>query len=99
MVIRRVGVASAAKIGGALYAVIGVIVGCVMAAVSLISAGALAGAGNNDMPAWIAPLFGVGAVVVFPILYGVMGVILGALTAVVYNVVAGMAGGLEIEVQ
>ena len=99
MVIRRVGVASAAKIAGAVYAVIGVFVGCLMAAISLINLGAFADGANNGMPSWIAPMWGIGAVIVLPILYGVMGLVVGALTAVVYNVVSGMAGGLEIEVQ
>ena len=99
MVIRRIGVLSAARVAGALYAVIGVIVGCIVAAVSLVSANIMAGAADNDLPSWIAPMFGVGAVVVAPILYGVMGLIIGALTAAIYNLVAGMAGGVEVEVQ
>jgi hypothetical protein len=99
MVIRRIGVASAAKIAGALYAVIGLVGGCIIAFISLVSAGFMANAGNSDLPSWIAPMFGVGAIVVAPIFYGVMGLILGAITAVIYNLVAGVAGGLDIEVQ
>jgi len=98
MVIRRVGVASAAKIAGALYAVIGLIGGCFIAIVSLASAGIM-GAADSSLPSWIAPMFGVGAIVVAPIFYGVMGLIIGALTAAVYNLVAGVAGGLDLEVQ
>jgi hypothetical protein len=97
MVIRKVGVGSAAKISGALYAVIGLIMGAIFAMISILS-GAMATATSNDVPSWIAPLFGVGAIVVAPILYGVMGLIGGAVAALVYNLVAGMAGGLEIEV-
>ena len=99
MVIRRVGVASAARIAGALYAVIGLIIGCIVAMVSLLSANIMGAASQGDMPAWIAPMFGVGAIVVAPIMYGVMGLVIGALTAAIYNVVAGMAGGLEVDVQ
>jgi hypothetical protein len=98
MVIRRVGVASAAKIAGALYAVMGLIGGSIFAAISLASAGLMSST-NSDMPSWLGPMFGVGAIVIFPILYGVMGLIIGALTAVVYNLVAAMAGGLDLEVQ
>jgi hypothetical protein len=98
MVIRRVGVASAAKIAGAIYAVIGLIGGCIVAAISLPSVGLMSTA-NSDMPSWLGPMFGVGAIVIAPIFYGVMGLIIGALTAVVYNVVAGVAGGLDLEVQ
>ena len=99
MVIRRIGVASAAKISGAIYAVIGLIGGCIVAVISLASAGFMSAAANNDMPSWLGPMFGVGAIVIAPIFYGVMGVVVGALTAVVYNVVAGVAGGLDLEVQ
>jgi hypothetical protein len=98
MVIRRVGVGSAAKIAGALYAVLGLIGGCFIAVVSLASAGIM-GAADNNLPSWIAPLFGVGAVIVGPIFYGLMGLVIGGLGAALYNLVAGMAGGLEIEVQ
>ena len=99
MVIRRIGVASAAKIAGALYAIIGLIGGCIIALVSLVSAGFMATAADSDMPSWIAPMFGVGAVVIGPIFYGVLGLIIGALVAFVYNLVAGVAGGLELDVQ
>ena len=98
MVIRRVGVASAARIAGALYAVIGLIAGCIVAMVSLVSANIMAGASQSDLPPWIAPMFGVGAIVIAPIFYGVMGLVVGALTAAIYNLVAGMAGGLEVDV-
>ena len=98
MVIRRVGVASAAKIGGALYAVIGLIIGLGFAAFSLLGAGIAAQAGAGDVPSFIGPLFGVGAIIFAPVFYGLLGAIGGALTAAVYNLVAGMTGGLDIEV-
>jgi hypothetical protein len=98
MVIRKIGVGSAARIAGALYAVIGLVGGCFIALFSMISAG-LMGAADNNLPSWIAPMFGIGAVVVAPIFYGLMGLVVGAVGALVYNLVAGMAGGLEIEVQ
>lgn len=99
MVIRRLGVASAAKIGGALYAVIGLIIGLFVAAFSLVGAGIAAQSGGGDMPAFVGPLLGVGAIVVAPIFYGLLGLIGAALMAALYNLVAGLAGGLEIDVQ
>ena len=39
--------------------------------------GALAGASQDPEAAWLAPLFGVAAVVVFPILYGLMAFVMG----------------------
>jgi hypothetical protein len=100
MVIRRVGVMSAAKVGGALYAAIGLLIGCVFAAISLIGAGFIANSGNHgDMPPWFASMFGVAAIVVAPIFYGVMGLIGAAVGAWVYNLIAGLTGGLELDVQ
>jgi len=42
-------------------------------------------------------LFGIAAIVVFPILYGVMGFVFAALAATVYNLVAAKIGGIEVE--
>jgi hypothetical protein len=100
MVIRRIDVVSAAKVTGTLYAVLGLIAGIIIA---LISAAASAmqpfPSGDEAVPALIGALFGVGAVIVLPILYGVMGAVLGALTAWIYNILSGLTGGLAIEVE
>lgn len=98
MVIREVGVGSAAKIFGALYAVFGLIAGLIVAAVALAGAG-LAGTGDEAMPGWFGGLFGVGAVIFLPIMYGVLGAIGAALAALFYNIIAGMVGGLQIEAE
>ena len=99
MQLRRIGVGSAAKVAGALYAVLGLIAGLIIALISMVSAGLLAGAQTEEVPSWLGPIFGIGAVVFFPILYGVLGVILGAVVAAVYNAVAGMVGGIELDLE
>ncbi|WP_167879260.1 DUF3566 domain-containing protein [Methanococcoides vulcani] len=43
--------------------------------------------------------FGIGSIIIFPILYGIIGLILGIIMAAIYNFVAGITGGLEIEVE
>ena len=100
MVIRRIGVASAAKTVGVIYACIGVIVGIGVAIMATLvgAAGTMGPESGEQLPAWIAPVFGVGAIVVAPIFYGVIGVVLGAFVSAVYNLVAGITGGLIIEV-
>ena len=98
MVIREVGVGSAAKIFGALYAVFGLIAGLIVAAVALAGAG-MAGTGDEHMPGWFGAFFGVGAVIFLPIMYGVLGAIGAALAALFYNIIAGMVGGLQIEAE
>jgi hypothetical protein len=47
----------------------------------------------------MAPLFGVGAVILLPLFYGLMGFLMGMLTAALYNLIAGWLGGVELEVQ
>jgi len=96
MIIRKIGVASLAKIMGALYGLMGLIFGGIVAVISLVSAGVTSA--MQDETAWMGSLFGVGAVIFLPLLYGCMGVVFGALTAWLYNIVAGMAGGLALEV-
>ena len=98
MVIRKIGVASAAKVFGTLYALWGFIFGAIVAMIALAGAGISAASREDPVPAWLGTMFGVGAIVVLPIVYGVMGAVFGALTAAFYNVVAGIAGGLSLEV-
>ena len=44
-------------------------------------------------------LFGVGAVVAFPIFYGCLGFVGLLFAAWLYNLVAGVVGGVEVEIQ
>ena len=101
MVVRRIGVWSAARLYGGLSAVMGLIFGAIVAIVAL--AGGMAGAadaGGPGLPSGLlGAMFGVGAIVVLPIFYGVLGIIMGALTAALYNVFAGLFGGIELDIQ
>jgi ABC-type lipoprotein release transport system permease subunit len=97
MVIRQIGVGSLAKMMGALYGLMGLIFGCILAVIALVGAGFIPE--SAEEPAWLGTLFGVGAVVFLPVFYGVLGFVFGALTAWLYNVVAGMVGGVTIETQ
>ena len=96
-VLRGVGVFSAGKMAAVLYAVIGVVVGIILAALS--SLGALASlAGGERGAGAFGMFFGVGAIIICPILYGVIGALVWMLLAVLFNVAAGMIGGIELEV-
>ena len=97
MVIKRIGIGSAAKMYGALCFVIGFLLGCIFALAALAGAGLMSS--QSDSPAWMGPLFGVGAIIFLPIVYGVFGFIVGAIMAAVFNLTARIAGGLEIDVQ
>ena len=95
MVLKRLGVLSVAKFAGVFYAGVGLLVGVLFAGLSSIAG--MAGASMHDMPGWIGPMFGVGAIVLLPLLYGVLGFIFGAVAAGVYNIFSGIIGGIEVE--
>jgi hypothetical protein len=96
MIVRRFGVWSVAKMYGTLLAAMGLLIGLLVACFSLVGAGFASQ--NDQMPAGIAAVLGVGAVVALPIFYGVLGVISGAIGAALYNVFAGMVGGVEVDI-
>jgi hypothetical protein len=97
MVLKSIGVMSAAKIVGVMYAALGLVAGLMFAGLSSMFA---ASAGSQpDFPGWIAPIFGVGAIVIMPLVYGLCGFIGGAIGAVIYNAFAGMMGGLELRLE
>jgi hypothetical protein len=91
MVITRVGPLSVAKVAGLLYAIIGLLFG------GFISLFAMAGSapGANDSP--FGAIFGVAAVILFPIFYGCLGFIMTLLMAWLFNVVVGITGGVEVD--
>jgi hypothetical protein len=94
MVLKRVGILSAAKVSGAVMAVLGLIFGGMMA---LVSAAGIAINAQQNGPQFPAIFLGIGAVIVVPIFYGILGFIMGAIYAALYNFIAGMVGGLELE--
>jgi hypothetical protein len=94
MVINRIAPFSLAKISGTLYAVLGLIFGALFSLVAM--AGLAAGAGNGN--SMFGALFGVGAIILFPIFYGCIGFVASLIGAWLYNVLAGMVGGVELDV-
>lgn len=99
MKIRRVGALSLGKILGVLYAVAGLLLGLVFSIAGMF--GAAIGMSQQEGPgaALLGLLFGVGAIVILPLVYGTMGFIVGLIVAVVYNIVARMAGGIELDLE
>ena len=96
MVLKRVGVVSCAKITGTLYGILGILIGSVFALFWTLGL-ALGRSSSGQVP--FAAMFGVGAIVVAPILYGVLGFIGGLISAGLYNWLAGFVGGIEVELQ
>jgi len=91
MILRRIGVLSAAKLCGVIYAVVGLITGIFFSVMSVFSAVSSHSQFGTDV------VFGVGAFIILPTLYGLLGFAGGLLGAALYNLVAGAIGGLELE--
>src|SRR2546429_4679120 len=73
--LKRIGPGSALKLGAISYAFVGLVIGIIMACVSLV-AGSLTGMGGSGMGMSARALgfgMGVGAVIVAPIVYGIIG--------------------------
>jgi nitrate/nitrite transporter NarK len=98
MVLKSIGVMSAAKVVGVLYAVMGLLMGLVFGAIFAMIPSAMA-ADGGEVPGWLAPMFGLGAIVFMPVLYGICGFIGGAIAAAIYNALAGIIGGLELRLE
>ena len=96
MELKRVGVLSAAKIVGGVYAGLGLIIGFFSACFAIIMFAGLISEAEFEAAGVGAGLFLAG-ICLWPLLYGIMGFIGGAIAALIYNVVAGFIGGLELE--
>lgn len=93
MELKRVGPMSCAKIAGILYGLIGLLAGGMFSLAALIGF-AVEPSGETALGGL---LFGVGAVIFFPIFYGLIGAVFSAFAALLYNLVAGWVGGIELE--
>jgi hypothetical protein len=97
MVIKRVNPMSAAKVGGVLYALLGLVIGACVSLVALAFSGAIAAASDQPGGSMYGMLFGAGAIIIMPIFYGVIGFIGTLISAALYNFAAKFTGGIEIE--
>jgi hypothetical protein len=95
MTITRVGPLSLAKVAGLLYVVIGLIAGAFFSLVAM--GGAALGAASGDDGAMFGALFGVGAIILFPIFYGCIGFVGTLIMAWLFNFAAGIVGGVEVD--
>ncbi|MEE9552962.1 MAG: hypothetical protein V3W18_01595 [candidate division Zixibacteria bacterium] len=98
MVLKRIGPFSLAKIMGIIYAVLGLLMGFIISGIALItiSPGSALGKSAGSL---VGSIFGVGAIIVMPILYGAGGFLGGFIMAVIYNWVSRWVGGIEINLE
>jgi Transmembrane domain of unknown function (DUF3566) len=92
-ILRRIGPASAFKVGLATYAMVGLVAGVFCGAIAL--AGVSFGP-RARMP-WAGSI-GLLAVVMCPIVYGLIGGIAAVVSALIYNLAARLVGGLSVEI-
>jgi hypothetical protein len=95
MVIKRIGPVSCARITGTLYAIIGLLAGVVFSLIAV--AGGFAS--KNTSGRGMGAIFGVGAIVAFPILYGGIGFIFTLVVAWLYNALARFVGGIQVDLE
>lgn len=91
--LKRIGPASAFKVGLVSYGFLGLIAG---AFCSLIALSGASFAPHAHLP--FARAVGLLAVLVCPIVYGIIGGIAAVIGALIYNLAAGWVGGVEVEI-
>ena len=94
VVIKHIDLASAGMVLGAMYGLIGVIIGGFFALFGLL--GVALGGGEAAAGGIATGFFGL---ILMPIFYGVAGFIGGIITALIYNLIAGITGGLKIDME
>lgn len=90
--LKRIGPASAFKVGLVSYAILGLIAGVFCSLVVLTGASF---APHAHLP--FARTVGLFAVILCPIVYGIIGGVAAVISALLYNLVAGWVGGVEVE--
>lgn len=99
MVLKRVGVLSAGKVLAVLQGGVGLMIGAIVSLVAVLGASLGNALAEEGGAAFAGLIFGVGAIVIFPICYAIMGFVGGIIGAAIYNLVAGFTGGIELDLE
>lgn len=91
--LRKIGIVSVMKLCFVLYAIIGLLVGLVITAMSLLMTAALQSA---DTPSFVGFIFGPLAIIIMPIFYGILGALFSGFAALIYNLLAARVGGIQV---
>jgi hypothetical protein len=92
-ILKRIGPASAFKVGLVSYAVLGLIAGVFCSLIALTGASF---APHAHLP--FARAIGLLAVIVCPLVYGIVGGIAALIGALIYNLASGWVGGVGVEI-
>lgn len=101
MTVKSIGILSAAKLYGALLAIIGLIIGVIYGLFIILFGAAMLSIGRDETTgAGVGSIIaGLAVMVIAPILYGVIGFIGGIFAALIYNILAKIVGGLELDLE
>jgi hypothetical protein len=99
MTLRRVEPVSAAKVIGALYGLLGLVLGAFVSLGIMLGGAARAAMNPQAMPALLGVFFGAGAIILIPVIYGGMGFVMTLIGCYLYNWMADKLGGIQWEVQ
>ncbi|MDQ3649389.1 MAG: hypothetical protein M3458_03740 [Acidobacteriota bacterium] len=99
MVVKRIGILSAAKISGITGAGIGLIFGLIYGLILMTVGAAMMTQNEGAMGAGVGIVGGLAMIILIPAFYGAFGFIFGAIYAVIYNIAAGFVGGMEMELE
>ena len=93
MIVKRIEPFQCAKMAGTVYAILGFIAGLLFSLFAMMGSGLI-----GDFPLGGA-IFGVGAVILLPIVYGCMGFVAGLIMSAIYNLAAKWVGGVALQVE
>jgi len=99
MQLKRIGPLSCARMAAVLYAALGLIVGFFVSVAALLGMALGSVVEGEPGAALIGLLFGIGAIVLLPIVYGLLGFVCALVGAALYNLVARLTGGIELELE
>ena len=94
--VKRIDIMSLGMLLGALYAIIGLVLGGLVSLMAVLGVAVGGGGGDAAVGGLIT---GVGALIIMPIFYGVLGFIGGIISALLYNLVAGFTGGIQMDLE
>ena len=99
MIVKRIDPLSCSKLFGVLYALLGLLAGIVASFTALlgVSVQEVAIEGAPAVGPVATAVFGIGAIVIFPIFNGIAGFVGSLIGAFLYNLAASFVGGIEIE--
>lgn len=91
--LKRIDVVSVGVMMGIFSAILGLVAG------GFFSLFAVIGAAAQNGNAIVGLAFGLGAVIIMPLIYGVMGFVAGAIGALLYNACASLMGGIKFDLE